>query len=144
MQTHKQSTSQQRVGPVIMTLAEYLNVPKSYRDVWTTERIDWPFWDKVGHLYMGKRTMLREGALWVEGLAFVIKEDDTGWYEIHGEKGQHARVQGLKEALKAASGFVAMPSHHKDHFESVLRDTGAVAWSYGFCTVGIQLVSAVR
>ena len=144
MQTQQQPASRRHQWPVIMTLAEYLDVHEDYRDVWDTERSDWPDWDKVSHLYLGKRTLMREGALWVEGITFVIKEDDSGWYEIHGEKGQHSRQQGLNEALKAASGFVAMPSHHKDHYEAVLRDTGAVAWGYGFCTVSIQLVSALR
>ncbi|MGP3505413.1 hypothetical protein [Paracidovorax citrulli] len=129
--------------PAIMPLAEYLGFPQDYRSVWTTQRDDLAHWAKVAHLYMGQRTLLRDGSLWVEGISFVIKEEDSGWYQIVGEPGQYAWLQGLKAAIKAAADFVYLPTQHVQRHESLLRDSGRVAWSYGFCTVRIQLVSSL-
>ena len=131
-----------RTAPVIMSMAEYEANPECYRGVWDTERTDWPHWNRDRHLYMGKRSLLRNNALWIEGISFVIKEEDSGFYEIVGEPGQFFRAQGLQEAIRQASMMVAMPRHHGAHFESTLRETGRVTWGYGFCTVEINLVSA--
>jgi len=144
MKPQQSSASPKRSVPRIISLAEDLAIHQDYRTVWTTERTDLPNWERDRHNYVGKRTLLREGGLEIEGISFIIKEEDSGWYEIHGDSGQHARQQGVKEALRVASGFVAMPSQYKAHYEALLRDTGAAAWSYGFCTVGVQLVSALR
>lgn len=62
-----------------ITLAEYNAIPADYRSVWTTERTDWPDWDKVREQYMGKRTRLaydanRGTCLEIEGLSFIITD----------------------------------------------------------------------
>ncbi len=144
MTTNTAQAAAKRTTPLIMSLAEYEAIPESYRSVWDTERTDWQDWNRVRNLYMGKRGMLRNNALWIEGINFVIKEADTGSYEIVGEPGQFARVTGLKEAIRQASLMVSMPAHHNAHFESCLRDTGRATWGYGFCTVEINLVSAAH
>ncbi len=57
-----------------LTLKEYNAIHTDYRGVWSTERTDWPDWDKVRNQYMGKRTLMRAGGLLIEGLHFTIKE----------------------------------------------------------------------
>lgn len=57
---------------ITFTQAEWDAIPADYKDVWTTERVDFPNWQQERHLYMGKRTLLRESALWVEGISFTI------------------------------------------------------------------------
>ena len=44
-----------------LTLKEYNAIHTDYRGVWSTERTDWPDWDKVRNQYMGKRTLMRAG-----------------------------------------------------------------------------------
>lgn len=55
-----------------MTEAQYLAHPADYRDIWRSERTDWPNWSDVRHLYVGKRTLMRSGGLEVEGITFRI------------------------------------------------------------------------
>ncbi|HBX2589299.1 hypothetical protein [Klebsiella quasipneumoniae] len=57
-----------------LTLKEYNAIHTDYRDVWSTERTDWPDWESVRELYMGKRTIMKHGSLLIEGLHFQIKE----------------------------------------------------------------------
>ncbi|SAU51644.1 Uncharacterised protein [Klebsiella pneumoniae] len=57
-----------------LTLKEYNAIHTDYRDVWSTERTDWPDWESVREQYMGKRTLMRAGVLLIEGLHFTIKE----------------------------------------------------------------------
>lgn len=57
-----------------LTLKEYSAIHTDYRGVWSTERTDWPDWEKVRDQYMGKRTLMRAGGLLIEGLHFTIKE----------------------------------------------------------------------
>ena len=54
--------------------AEWDKIPVDYKGVWTTERTDWRDWDQVRSQYMGKRTVMRDGALLVEGLSFEVVE----------------------------------------------------------------------
>ena len=55
-----------------MTEAEYLSCPADYRGVWATERTDMKNWNLIRDQYMGKRTLMREGGLQVEGISFRI------------------------------------------------------------------------
>ncbi|MEN1682012.1 MAG: hypothetical protein AAGJ46_20720 [Planctomycetota bacterium] len=55
-----------------LTLVEYLSIHPDFRDVWNTERTDWPDWPVVREQYVGKRTLMRRGELLVEGMHFVI------------------------------------------------------------------------
>lgn len=57
-----------------LTLKEYNAIHTDYRGVWSTERTDWPDWESVRELYMGKRTLMKHGCLLIEGLHFQIKE----------------------------------------------------------------------
>lgn len=59
-----------------ITQEQWNKTPSDYKGVWTTERTDWPDWEKVRHQYLGKRTLMShsEGAsvLLIEGLSFEI------------------------------------------------------------------------
>ena len=57
-----------------LTLKEYNAIHTDYRDVWSTERTDWPDWESEREQYMGKRTLMRAGGLLIEDLHFTIKE----------------------------------------------------------------------
>ena len=57
--------------------AEWDKIPADYKGVWTTERTDWRDWDQVRSQYMGKRTVMRDGALLVEGLSFEVVDEKT-------------------------------------------------------------------
>lgn len=52
--------------------AEWDAIPACNKDVWTTERTDWPDWEQVRSQYLGKRTLLRGYRLLVEGQSFEI------------------------------------------------------------------------
>ena len=54
--------------------AEWDKIPADYKGVWTTERTDWLDWEQVRSQYMGKHTVMRDGALLVEGLSFEVVE----------------------------------------------------------------------
>ncbi len=56
-------------------LSEYNKLHSDFRGVWTTERHDMPDWAEERDKYMGKRTMLSDGCLLVEGLGFEIIDD---------------------------------------------------------------------
>ena len=62
-----------------VTLDEWSEMPDGRTGIWTCERNDQPEWKAVGHLYMGKRTMLDYDpqvgtVLLVEGLSLEIVE----------------------------------------------------------------------
>lgn len=57
-----------------LTLKEYNAIHTDYRGVWETERTDLPDWESVREQYMGQRTMMKYGALLIEGVHFRIKE----------------------------------------------------------------------
>ncbi len=58
-----------------ITKAEWDAIHPDYKNVWTTERTDWPNWAEVREQYMGKRTLMRGGSLGVEGISFEIIEE---------------------------------------------------------------------
>lgn len=58
----------------IIKLADYNNVHPDYRGVWSTERTDLPIWPEIREHYMGKRTLMRNGALEIEGISFLIQD----------------------------------------------------------------------
>ena len=99
-----------------------------------------PEWDKVRHLYMGKKTMLRFGGLDVQGISFVIKEEDDGLYEVTGKSGRVELVRSIKSAV-AVGAEMATPTDVQ-RLESQLRETGEAAWSDANDAVEILLVSA--
>jgi hypothetical protein len=55
-----------------VTQAEWDAIHSDYKGVWTTERTDLPDWERIRLQYMGKRTLMRMGSLWIEDLSFVI------------------------------------------------------------------------
>lgn len=55
-----------------ITEAQWAATHPDFAQVWRTERTDWPDWEKVKHLYMGKRTIMHHGSLLVEGLSLTI------------------------------------------------------------------------
>lgn len=56
----------------VLTQAEWDAIHPDYKGVWTTERTDLPDWSAVRSQYIGKRTLMRMGSLWVEGISFQI------------------------------------------------------------------------
>lgn len=60
---------------ITMIKKTYDAYPASSKSIWTTERTDWPNWEQVKHLYMGRRTLMMAGALLVEGLSFAVLQD---------------------------------------------------------------------
>lgn len=142
MQTQNQTAAAatRKTALEILSMEQYLAIPGCYRSVWSTERTDMPEWDKMRHLYIGQKTMMRGGSLDIQGMSFVIKEEDNGWYEIVVDSGRVACVQGIKKALDAGAKM-AMLANAKHH-ETQLRETGHTMWSYGFSTVEIVLVNA--
>lgn len=57
---------------LVMTRQAYDAIHPDYRSVWTTERTDWAGWDSIRHQYMGMRTLMTQGCLWVEGMGLTI------------------------------------------------------------------------
>ncbi len=72
MRNEKQTSEHCKEGLLEMTGAEWDAIHPDYKSIWDTERSEWPDWPAVRSRYMGKRTLLREGALYVEGLSFRI------------------------------------------------------------------------
>lgn len=52
--------------------AEYEKIHPDFRGIWTTERDDLPDWQSIRHQYVGKRTLMSDGSLLIEGLHFQI------------------------------------------------------------------------
>lgn len=52
---------------VTISRAEYERIHPDFRGVWTTERTDIPGWENIRHQYLGKRTLIRDNALLIEG-----------------------------------------------------------------------------
>ena len=61
----------------VFTESEFNAIHPDYRSDWTTERTDLKNWDQERERYMGKRTLMRQGALWIEGISFQVVPDDT-------------------------------------------------------------------
>lgn len=57
---------------LVLTKQAYEAIHPDYRSVWTTERTDWAGWDLLRSQYMGKRTLMRHGCLYVEGMGLTI------------------------------------------------------------------------
>jgi hypothetical protein len=55
-----------------MTEAEWAATHSDFANIWTIERTDWPNWADVREKYMGKRTIMDNGALLVEGMGLTI------------------------------------------------------------------------
>lgn len=62
-------------GKKMITESAYQEVGHDYRGVWTTERDDYKCWPKIRSQYMGKRTLMADGALHVEGVSLIILWD---------------------------------------------------------------------
>ncbi|WP_065497323.1 hypothetical protein [Burkholderia sp. CCA53] len=60
---------------VTISRAEYERIHPDFRGVWTTERTDIPGWENIRHQYLGKRTLMRDNALLIEGLSLTIVEE---------------------------------------------------------------------
>ena len=60
---------------ITLTAKEYQAIHKDYRSVWTTERTDWAGWDMIRDQYMGKRTLMAEGCLFIEGMGLTITKE---------------------------------------------------------------------
>ncbi|MDN7527682.1 hypothetical protein [Burkholderia orbicola] len=60
---------------VTISRAEYERIHPDFRGVWTTERTDIPGWESIRHQYLGKRTLMRDNALLIEGLSLTIVEE---------------------------------------------------------------------
>ena len=60
----------------LITQENWDKTPSDYKGVWTTERTDWPEWERVKDSFMGKKTLLTASpkgtALMVEGIHFQI------------------------------------------------------------------------
>lgn len=60
---------------IILTEGNYNAIHSDYRSVWSTERTDYPDWDSIREQYMGRRTLMRNFALHIEGMTLVIIPD---------------------------------------------------------------------
>ena len=58
-----------------ITETEYNRIHPDFRGVWSTERYDIPGWEQMRNKYMGKRTLMRHGALYIEGMGLTIVPD---------------------------------------------------------------------
>ena len=86
-----------------ITLRDYNAIHPDYRSVWRTERTDMADWDKIRPTVMGKRTLMREGGLIIEGIHFVITEDEQMKYatlkvgdtfQLHSDEDVYIRCRG--------------------------------------------------
>lgn len=59
---------------IIITRKAYEAVHPDCRSVWTTERTDWAGWDLIRSQYMGKRTLMTNGCLYIEGIGLTITD----------------------------------------------------------------------
>lgn len=60
---------------ILITEAEYMRVHPDFRGIWTSERYDIPGWEAMRDKHMGKRTLLRNNALYIEGMGLTITEN---------------------------------------------------------------------
>ena len=60
-----------------LTEAEYRCVHPDFRGVWSSERYDIPGWEQMRDKHRGKRTLMRNGALYIEGMGLTIVSDRT-------------------------------------------------------------------
>lgn len=67
----------------VISEKEYNALSRDVRGIWMTERTDWPEWESIRHLYVGKRTMTANGGaagtvLLIEGMGLTIVPNDSG------------------------------------------------------------------
>ncbi len=55
-----------------LTRNEFESINPDYRGVWQKECTDLPKWPQIREQYVGKRTILRQGALLIEDMHFSI------------------------------------------------------------------------
>lgn len=55
-----------------ITEAEYSRVHPDFRGIWSSERYDIPGWEGMRDKHMGKRTLVRNNALYIEGMGLTI------------------------------------------------------------------------
>lgn len=55
-----------------MTEAQWSATHSDFAQIWTTERTDWADWDQLRDKYIGKRTIMHDGSLLVEGMGLTI------------------------------------------------------------------------
>ena len=60
-----------------ITESEYRRVHPDFRWVWSSERYDIPGWEQMRDKHMGKRTLMRKGSLYIEGMGLTIVSDRT-------------------------------------------------------------------
>lgn len=60
---------------ILITETEYQRVHPDFRGIWTSERYDIPGWEAMRDKHMGKRTLLRNNALYIEGMGLTITEN---------------------------------------------------------------------
>ena len=60
-----------------ITEAEYQRVHPDFRGVWSSERYDIPGWEQMRDKHMGKRTLMRNSALYIEGMGLTIMPDEV-------------------------------------------------------------------
>ncbi len=66
------------VNMLKLSKSKYEAIHPDFRGVWTTERTDIPNWDKLRHQFIGKRTLVHDNALQIEGLSFeILPEGDA-------------------------------------------------------------------
>lgn len=62
---------------ITLTESEYNEIHPDFRSTWTSERYDIDNWEQVRHQYMGKRTLMRDHTLYIEGFGLTITPDIT-------------------------------------------------------------------
>ena len=60
---------------ILITETEYQRVHPDFRGILTTERYDIPGWEAMRDRHMGKRTLMRNNALYIEGMGLTITAD---------------------------------------------------------------------
>ena len=60
-----------------ITEAEYRRVHPDFRGIWSSERYDIPGREQMRDKHMGKRSLMRNGALYIEGMGLTIVSDRT-------------------------------------------------------------------
>lgn len=96
------------------TSIEWARIPADYKGVWKSERTDLADWSAIRGQYLGKRTVLMDGGLGVEGVHFQVVptttlrhltccvcDSDAGYHEQH-----HNRDTGYGICLKCVDWLI--------------------------------------
>ena len=62
---------------VLVTIGFYAAIFRAFLGVWSSERYDLPCWEQMRDKHMGKRTLMRKGSLYIEGMGLTIVSDRT-------------------------------------------------------------------